>query len=158
MTDQSQTIDADEDNAEFLVVDSEDYQQTKNLEAIFKAKKQVRQLTQDPEWIERDSSAAKRQYNKKLCYAVCYYGSELLPLIEEAIENEIISEDMTQLSWGAIQDYVTSNGHIPKNKDEDEWIRAKPLQSMAVYRQLRRIERKLGLGIEIEKETEPAQI
>jgi hypothetical protein len=154
----SQTIDTDDDNAEFLVVDSDDYQQTKNLEAIFKAKKQVRQLAQDPEWIERNSSEAKIQYNKKLCYAVCYYGSELLPLIEEATENEIISEDITQLSWGEIQAYITSNGHIPKNKDKDEWTRAKPFQSMAVYRQLRRIERELGLGIKIEKKTEPAQI
>jgi hypothetical protein len=84
------------------------------------------------------------------------YGSELLPLIEDALEVGILEEDDLETRYGSLREFVRYNGTVI-NEDGKLADREQTIY-MAFYRQLDRIQRKLGLGLELEEDKGPASI
>ena len=83
---------------DLFVVDPDDYQKTKQLEAIHKAKEEVREKRSNrSDIIDKRSQQFRRKgssiYRHELAVSIAKYGSELLPLIEEAKENGLLTED-----------------------------------------------------------------
>ena len=86
------------------------------------------------------------------------YGLELMPLIEEAMRKGVIDE--SDLDAGPmepdIQTFVDVGGAVfdesGENRPPKQW------EGMNYYQQLQRIERKLGLGLDLEEEQTPAEI
>lgn len=157
-----------EDETSYFVVDPDDYQKTKKLEAIHKTKREVPELrkNKDSMIVEyndryRDYNSGVDTYNSALAQAVAQYGSELLPLIEEARDNGILDEsDLTTRISPEYQkldviNFIEMDGRV---KNEGELERPHEVNTMAVYRQLERIQRKLGFGIDIEEDKGPAEI
>jgi len=150
-----------------LVVDSDDYQRTKKLKLINKAKEEVISLRHDREdaigYLGGNfEGKGIETYHMKLAQTVAQYGSELLPLIEEGLEKEALEEDDTttrelphQAEGLDVVAFVQRDGRI-SNGDETRWP-PEPL-TLAIYRQLERIERKLGLGLDLEEDKGPANI
>ena len=94
-------------------------------------------------------------------------GSELLPLIEMGLEKGGLSEsDMKiEVDGGAykyfdgkemdIRDIIESQGKV--NFQGEVEVLPRYFQQK-IYRQFERIEQKLGIGLEIEEEKDPAKI
>lgn len=160
----------DEDRS-LLVVDPDDYQKTKRLKTINETKQDVIKIRRDREdWISKlgDQFGSVRTgkkgvdfYAGKLGMAVAQYGSELLPLIEEGLEKGVLGEgDVTaQITEDKkkmdILRYIKYDGRI---EIEGEIQYPPEPNALAVYRQLNRIQRKLGLGLELEEDKGPAEI
>ena len=99
--------------------------------------------------------------------AVAMYGSGLLPLIEEGIEKGAISEEDLKVETNAmvdrlldkpfmdIREVIELEGRVMANGE----YQAIPRRfQKKIYRQLERIERKLGLGLDLEEDQGPANI
>jgi hypothetical protein len=155
---------------DLFVVDPDDYQKTKQLEAIHKAKEEVREMRSNRGDIinERSQQFRKRGtsiYRHELAVSIAKYGSELLPLIEEAKENGLLTEDDLTVECLGIEKDVTIPEYI-RFEGASEEIREKDIDgchfyerdSMEVYRQLTRIQRKLGLGLEMDVDKGAAEI
>jgi hypothetical protein len=160
-------IEESEKEKNVLVVDSDDYQKTKKLKLINKAKEEAISLRHDREdAIDYLGDSFERRgldtYHMKLAQTVALYGSELLPLIEDGLEKGALEEDDTttrklphQTRGLDVVAFVQRDGRI-SNGDETKWP-PEPL-TLAIYRQLERIERKLGLGLDLEEDKGPANI
>jgi hypothetical protein len=171
MTEDSNTVEGVDDESELLVVDPDDYQKTKKLESINRAKKEVVKVRQDrtdiikemkEDFIGRNSGKQPIDlYCNELARTVAQYGSELLPLIEEALEKGSLSEDDLRVSLSEnrievdVVQFVTFDGRA-EYKGELKFLPES--NSMAVYRQLQRIQRKIGLGLDLEENKGPAEI
>jgi len=159
-------VDTD-DETSYFVVDPDDYQRTKKLEMIHKAKQEVLKYRRDrPKLIEDYDGTYSGEkgidiYRHSLAQAVAQYGSELLPLIEESVDNGILEDDdlTTQMSPEHTEldliYFIQMDGRVKYNDKVD--IPPEP-NIMAMYRQLDRIQQKLGLGLEIEEDKGPAEI
>jgi hypothetical protein len=174
MTDtDSRVVEAEEseEGDPVFAVDPEDYQKTKKLERIHKAKKEVLEIRGKRGDIIQDlgdnfTENGRQLYRQKFGQTVAQYGSELLPLIEDALSQGSLSED--DLSTDLIPnhrdhivEFILLDGHAISEEEETEtgeMVKVTQQYSMAVYRQLGRIERKLGLGLDLEEETPPAEI
>jgi hypothetical protein len=157
------------DESKYLVVDPDDYQTTKKLESIYKTKQQVLNIRENRGDIIKDMSdnfSTKQRtgldmYSQRLSQAVAQYGSELLPLIEEGLEKGTLSEDDLVVSLSEerldvnVVHFVKYDG---RHKHNGEFINLPEPNSLAVYRQLERIQRRLGLGLDIEEQKGPAEI
>lgn len=162
---------ASEDTKNVLVVDPEDYQKTQKLKSIQEAKDHFKSFTlNEREKFEKLSETwenPEEALKHKQAKALSMYGSELIPLIERGIERGGISEDDLQVELDnftksilgkksmSIRDIVELEGRIHNGDD----IRPLPSHTqMRVYRQLERIEAKLGLGLDLEESKGPAKI
>lgn len=142
----------DGEDAKLYVADPDDYAKTRKLKALADAKANVRKVRKN-----RPGTATSNEWNDlniRLAEAVASYGHELMPLLEEAKENGIIGDD--DLDLGIQRDttvgkFIVADGRIEK-RDGDGFEPAPPHVSMAVYRQLQKIERKLGLGLSLHEE------
>jgi hypothetical protein len=154
---QTEQVEADESNDEknVFVVDPDDYQKTRKLKAINDAKDYVRKLRQDKP--NRAKSKEWRGIHGRTAEAVAMYGNELLPLIEDALDQGILEEDDLETEYGPLREFVTYNGRMVDHEKE-ELVESKPHIYMAFYRQLERIQRKLGLGLELQEDKGPANI
>ncbi len=151
----------------YLVVDPDDYQKTKKLEAIHKTKKQVLDVRDKRMELIREyhdeftKSKGLDVYQHRLAQTVAQYGSELLPLIEEGLDKAILEEEDLEVKISPSHSecdllyYIEMDGRI---RHDDEIKTAPETNSIAMYRQLDRIQRKLGLGLEIEEQKGPAEI
>jgi hypothetical protein len=145
------------EDKDLFVVDPEDYQKTRRLKAINDAKDHVRKLRQG-----QPDRATRTEWNgihKRLAEAVADYGGELMPLIEDAIDKGLLNESdlENEVIDLDLREFIIHNGCIPdyENKELED---LSPAQYMAFYRQLQKIERKLGLGLELQEENGPAEI
>lgn len=153
------------DSTTVVVTDSENYGQTQKLKHIYKAKRQVQDMRRNSEELAQEyneywhKTHGREVYNRELASAVAEYGSELLPIIEEARhEGHLDATDMkTDRFEIFISDFVSTDG-MDIDHESEEAKPYKPLRTLAVYRQLNRILRKLGLGLELEENKGPAQI
>lgn len=159
-----QSVETSEEDVEIFIADPEDYQKTKKLEAIHTAKEAVSEhyRNRTEKIAERRElefeETANEVYRLELAQLVAQYGSELLPLIEEGIENDVIDEGnllVVESPPNTIADVVVHEGHI---KEDGEFRGLTPQESMIMYRQLQRIQRDLGLGLDIELDEGPAKI
>ena len=150
----------DSEEATIMVADPEDYQKSKKLKAIHESKKRVREVLQDKRKImEQVRREQRTHWRSTFADAISMYGLELMPLIEEAMRKGVIEED--DLDAGPmepdIQTYVDVGGAVVDD-DTGEMRPPKQWEGMNYYQQLQRIERKLGLGLELEEEQTPAEI
>jgi hypothetical protein len=160
-------IEESEKEKNVLVVDPDDYQRTKKLKLINKAKEEVISLRHDREdaiGYLGDNFAGEgiETYHMKLAQTVAQYGSELLPLIEEGLEKGALEEDDTitrkvpdQTKGLDVVAFVQRDGRISNG---NEARRPPEPLTLAIYRQLERIERELGLGLDLEEDKGPANI
>jgi hypothetical protein len=157
-----QSVETSEEDVEIFIADPEDYQKTKKLEAIHKAKQKVSEhrmnrteITNEYYDMEYQETGAE-VYRYQLAQLVSLYGSELLPMIEDGLRKDVLNKnDMKATKMIDIRSVVTQEGKIKKN---GEFQFLTPQDSMMVYRQLERIQRKLGLGLELEEDEGPAKI
>ena len=147
---------AEENSDNVVVVDPDDYQKTKQLEGINRAKEAVRKAREEKplranqdEWDGIHARTAER---------VSDYARELWPLIQKAKEEGLIEESDLEAATIEISKFMFSNGRVPETPEEDEWRRASESEYMAIYTQLSIIEDKLGLGLELETDKGPAEI
>lgn len=142
-------VDETEETAMF-VVDADDYQKTRKLKAINDAKDYVRKRRRDaPDTASRNEW---RAIYRRESEAVAMYGNELMPLIEEALEQGTLDEDDLETKYGSLREFVRRDGML------EELEKPVPPMYMSFYRQLERIQRKLGLGLEMKEDKGPAEI
>jgi hypothetical protein len=158
--DYEQVEESDEETNVF-VVDPEEYQQTKKLQSIHKARERVRQVRSDDPGVATENEW--EGYHARLARAVADYASEMMVLIEEGIEKGVLDESdlIVETPKGAIhiREFVTFDGADTINLSKgDKPKSAKSGISMAIYRQLDRILNDLGLGLEFGEDKGPAQI
>jgi len=164
-------IEESEREKNVLVVDPDDYRKTQKLKAIQEAKDRYREYTLNRS--ERYSELSDTWDNPKDAMeheeatALAMYGSELLPLIEEGIEKGAISEEDLKVETNSmvdrlldkpfmdIREVIELEGRVMANGE----YQAIPRRfQKKIYRQLERIERKLGLGLDLEEDKGPANI
>jgi len=156
---------AEENSDSIVVVDPDDYQKTQKLKAINEAKaeykKYKRQKAEILQNLEETWSNPREAYDSERAMRLAEYGTELMPLIEEGLEKGGLTEEDVKCSLGDgfrevdIREVVTSGGRIFKDGEMEP---IPTLNSDEVYRQLERIERKLGFGLELETDKGPAEI
>lgn len=157
------------DETKYLVVDPDDYQKTKKLESIYRTKQEVLKVRDNRGDIIKDmrdtfstkNRTGRDMYSQRLAQAVAQYGSELLPLIEEGLKKNTLSEDdlVVSLSEERLDvDVVQFIKYDGRHEYNGELTNLPEPNSLAVYRQLERIQRKLGLGLDIEEQKGPAEI
>jgi len=145
-----------------IVVDPENYQRTKKLQQIHETKKEVLKVRQSraeliPELSDRFIDDGLSVYQRHLARTVAQYGSELYPLIEESLERGILAEEDLTIEYTEtdLLSFIESDGHV---RYDGEIEHCQEPHTMAFYRQLEKIQRKLGLGLEIEESKGPAEI
>ena len=156
---------AEENSDSIVVVDPDDYQKTQKLKAINEAKaeykKYKRQKTEILQNLEETWLNPREAYDSERAMRLAEYGTELMPLIEEGLEKGALTEEDVKCSLGNgfrevdIREVVTNGGRIFKDGEMEPMP---TLNSDEVYRQLERIERKLGFGLELETDKGPAEI
>ena len=156
---------AEENSDSIVVVDPDDYHKTQKLKAINEAKKEYRKYKRQRSEIlhklEEKWANPEEAYHSERSMRLAEYGTELMPLIEEGLEKGVLTEEDMKCSLGYgsreidVRKVVTSGGRIYKDGEMEP---IPILNSDEVYRQLERIERKLGLGLELETDKGPAEI
>jgi len=140
--------DNNDDTPDVIRVDDPDnYAKTRKLKALNDAKEHVRKLrNKRPPTAESDMWKGIRARTGE---AVATYGSELLPLLEEAEATGVIDEeDYYNRGDVDVRDFIIYDGRFEKSDGEIEY--GGLTQVMAVYRHLLRLERRLGLGLQLE--------
>jgi hypothetical protein len=159
-----------EDEPSLYVVDSENYQKTKKLEAIYRAKREVMKVRQNRYDLINDLSDTFRgngveNYTHKLAKAVAVYGSELLPIVEDIAEaggidqEDLVVKCQSTRSEVNVGEFVNLDGRV-LDKNGEKTTTENPVEAdvMRFYRQFERIQRELGLGLDIEEQQGPAEI
>jgi hypothetical protein len=139
--------DGEGDGAKLYVVDPDDYARTRRLKTLSDAKSQVRRSIKG----EPTTGIGQQRHRKRVARAVAMYGHDLLPLLEAAEDEGVLDNPDYVTKFGHnVRSFIIHDGRI--RNDEDRYERAIPADSMAVYRHLQRLERKLGLGLDLERE------
>jgi len=156
---------AEENSDSIVVVDPDDYQKTQKLKAINEAKKEYRKYKRQKSEILQELKEQWRNpeeaYDSERGMRLAEYGTELMPLIEEGLEKGALTEEDMKCSLGDgfreidVRKVVTNGGRVFKDGEMEP---IPTLNSDEVYRQLERIERKLGFGLELETDKGPAEI
>lgn len=171
MSEEPEKVELEEDIDNIVVIDPDNYRKTKKLQSIQEVKDRYREFTinrskrfreLDETWANPDEAIRKEE-----AQTLSMYGSELLPLIEEGIEKGAISESDLEVEADTVtknlvgkptvnvRDVIQLEGYILEDGEPRHFPRH---FQKKVYRQLERIERKLGLGLELEENKGPAEI
>lgn len=147
-----------EGDSAVFVVDPDNYSKTRKIKTINDAKEHVHELRRN-----MPKTAPKHAWSgihTRLAEAVSIYGSELLPLIEDGLEHGILEQEDLETPYCSVDEFIHYDGKIDRSDSDDEFNleSAKPVEYMVVFRQLDRIQRKLGLGLELQEEKGPAEI
>lgn len=152
-TDGDESLGETDQNPKLYVDDPDDYAKTRKLKALADAKAHVRKVRND-----RPGRATNSEWdglNIRLAECVASYGHELLPLLEAAEAAGTIG-DHDYYTDGPqktdIRQFVFTDGRVENDKGTDFMV-PPPHRSMSVYRHLQRLERKLGLGLDLEENT-----
>lgn len=144
-----------DDSAKLYVADPDDYAKTRKLKALSDAKAQVRKQRNN-----RPNTANRHEWrgmNDSLATAVASYGHELLPLLEAAEEADKIHNGDYYADGGRgktdVRTFIMADGKV-ETADGDSFETPPPHISMLVYRHLQTLERKLGLGLDLEEDTD----
>ncbi len=166
-------VKTEENSNNVVVVDPDDYQKTQKLKAIDRAKKEYKKVkrnkTEEVEKLERWQNPLEA-YRSIRARRLADYGSELLPLLEEAIESGTLEESDLTCDLGRgnssvkVDRFVRNGGNVYEDdgltlpRTDGEFGPAPLIICDSVYRQFERLERKLGLGLELEENKGPAEI
>jgi hypothetical protein len=109
MTDAEPLEEIDEDEAELMIVDPEEYHESQRLREIHQARQKVtKALTEfDPYTIDEEHNRQRG----KLAYAVTAYYAELEPLIRASNTESVELRDV--LPWDTAGEYATCMGNDP---------------------------------------------
>jgi sugar phosphate isomerase/epimerase len=164
-------VKAEENSDSIVVVDPDDYQKTQKLKAIQDAKENYREFTLNRAEKFREISETwgnpKEAMKGEEATTLALYGSELIPLIEEGLEGGTLSEEDLKVETDELTSRILGKEEMDIREVVDlqgrVWVDGEknsiPRQyQKRVYRQLERIERKLGLGLELETDKGPAEI
>jgi len=161
-TRQTEQVEVEEPSEEknVFVVDPDDYQKTKKLKAIHNARDHVldvRMNRQDNiDHYDEFSGPWYEAYHLHLAETVASYGHEVMPIIEEAKEEGVIDDDLLSIEGPIhILEFIYTEGRV---EEDGEMTVPSPVKTMAVYRQLDKILRELGLGLSFEEDQGPAEI
>ena len=161
-------VKVEENSDSIVVVDPDDYQKTQKLKAINEAKKEYRRYKREKteilQELEETWEDPVEAYKLERGMRLAEYGTELMPLIEEGLEKGVLTEEDMKCSRLLgdsstdidVRKVVRTRGREFNKDGEMEPIPT--LNSDEVYRQLERIERKLGLGLELQEDKGPAEI
>ena len=148
-------VDETDESAKLYVSDPDDYAKTRKMKAINDAKAHVRKRRNN-----RPPKATQDEWsgiNARTAEAVASYGHELLPLLEEAEAAGTLEADdyeVTALKWDVdVRTYLRFDGQLPNEHDDGLEYPPSPVL-MAVYRQLERLERKIGIGPSLEEDSD----
>ena len=165
MSEQSENVELEEETDSIVVVDPDDYQKTQKLKAINEAKKKYRKYKRQRNEILRELKEQyrnhKEAYDSERGMRLAEYGTELMPLIEEGLEKGALTEEDMKCRLAAssreldVRKVVKHGGKVFKDGELEP---IPILDADEVYRQLERIERKLGFGLGLETDKGPAQI
>jgi len=171
MSEKEDKISIEEEADNLIVVDPEDYHKTQKLKSIQESKEYYKSFIANESGkykeMKESWSNPKEAFDAKRSEALALYASELLPIIEEAIEKGGLSEEDVQVetdrlvenlldkSYLDIRFIADNRGRILVNGEAQALPESYQLR---VYRQLERIERKLGFGLEIQTDKGPAEI
>jgi len=153
------------DSTTVVVTDSEDYGQTQKLKHIYRAKESVQKMRRNQEELIKEYDEYWHQthgrdiYHRELAKSVASYGSELLPIINQALEQDQLSTpDLLSDRFNIdIRDFITTDGQkIDTDSGDTEPYNI--LQTLDVYRHLNTLLGELGLGLQLEEEKGPAEI
>jgi hypothetical protein len=160
-------VEVESDTDDIVVVDPEDYKRTQKLKAIERCKeeyrKYLRKRHEEVDSLGEKWSNPEEAYRSHLGTLVAAYGDELIPLVEEALEKDAIDESCLILETGPglsadidVRDVCRYEGNV---MTQDQGIVVPPRRVIsAVYRQLERVEKELGLGVNLEVDQGPAEI
>lgn len=166
-TEQVEVEESSEENSDnIVVVDPDDYQRTQKLKAIQEAKDEYKRYKRNKSEILMEMKEVwvngEEAYRRERGERIADYATELIPLIEEGIERGPLTEEDTITSLGPEYENIDIirvakfSGHV--NAGDGELASLSAPNCDDIYRQLERIERKLGLGIELELDKGPAKI
>jgi hypothetical protein len=144
-------VDTTDETAEIYVADPDDYAKTRKLKALNDAKSHVRQVRNDRPGLAKDKEWDG--LNQRLGVAVASYGHELLPLLEAAQDAGIIGDgDFYTDGVGKddVRVFINTDGRI-ESADGSGYDVPPPHRAMAIYRHLQTLERKLGLGLQLDE-------
>lgn len=153
------------DSTTVVVTDSEDYGRTQKLKHIYRAKESVQEMRRNQEELVREyndywhQTHGREVYRRELSKSVAEYGSELLPVVEQAVEQEQLGKlDLQSDRFGIdIRDFITTDGHqVDRSEESSEPYGI--IKTLDVYRCLNNLLRDLGLGLQLEEEKGPAEI
>jgi len=158
-------VDETDESVKLYVADPDDYAKTRKLRAINDAKAHYRGFTTERNERHKNLTNQVRfpadELERQEAEALALYASELLPLIDEAIQKGSLSEDdlvverdrvvnnATEGREMSIREVARTQAYIPTNGEPQ------PLHKsfqMKVFRELEKIEREIGLGIGLEPE------
>jgi len=147
----NEPVDDTDESAKLYVADPDDYAKTRKLKAINDAKAHVRKRRNN-----RPPEATQDEWNginARTAEAVASYGHELVPILEEAEAAGTLESDdyeVTAMKRDVdVRTYIRFDGRMP-NEHDDGLEYPPPPVIMAVYRQLERLERKVGIGPSLE--------
>lgn len=149
-------VDETDETAEIYVADPDDYAKTRKLKALNDAKSHIRKIRNDRPM--RASSKEWEGMNRRLAEAVASYGHELLPILEDAEQAGILDTDDYYARGNTdIRSFIITDGMV--EVDDGEFDHPNRPDLMAVYRHLQKLERKLGLGLQLdENETDEWEV
>lgn len=151
-----------------VVVDSDNYRETQKLKAIQECKDHFRETNRNEIRIKnslsipKSSKGEEKHFRRCLTGAIVDYISELIPIVEEAKQNGTIIESDIEFTpsqinrTATLKDLARVNGMI--SVDESTTERLTPNDCRTLYRQCETIERKMGLGLDLEEDKGPAEI
>lgn len=149
--DDAEPVDETDEPAEIYVADPDDYAKTRKLKALNDAKSHVREVRNNRPALAKDKEWDGE--NARLTEAVASYGHELLPLLEAAQDAGIIGDGDFYTDGPGKDDvraFLNTDGRI-KTPDETDFMVPPPHRTMVIYRHLQKLERKLGLGLQLDE-------
>lgn len=142
-------VDEGDDDTKLYVADPDDYAKTRKLKALADAKERVRKQRDD--WPDTASPTEWEALHQRLSEAVAMYGTELMPLLDEAERNGTLVDDDFWVEDMDVRNFVHNDGLILDNTGA-EVEKPHPVVSMRIFRHLQKLERKLGLGLDLTAE------
>ena len=153
-------VESSESETTVVVTDSENYSETQKLKQIFSLKKRVEEHITDRFELEKEYrkefNNPKYVYRERLADTTALYVNEVLPLLKSADNISMedfdvgsLNKDLNVAHFGENQGIEVSNGE------------AEPFgvsNSKAVFYRTNELLREIGLGVELQEETEPASI
>lgn len=150
-SDDAEPVDETDETAEIYVADPDDYAKTRKLKALNDAKSYVRKVRNDRPALAKDKEWEGE--NVRLAEAVASYGHELLPILEAAQDAGIIGDgDFYTNVQGKddVRTLIRTDGRI-KTPGGDDFMVPPPHRAMTIYRHLQSLERRLGLGLQLDE-------